>query len=74
MYFMKYALDFSFEELLLIRVSLKDRRQFAEYMLKKAKQDGYENGIIVYSAEIADINKLIDRFRPYTDLSSDTKQ
>ena len=71
---MKYALDFSFEELLLIRVSLKDRRQFAEYMLKKAKQDGYENGIIVYSAEIADINKLIDRFRPYTDLSSDTKQ
>lgn len=71
---MKYALDFSFEELLLIRVSLKDRRQFAEYMLKKAKQDSYENGIVIYSAEIADINKLIDRIRPYTDLSSDTKQ
>ena len=71
---MKYTIDFSFEELLLIRVSLKDRRQFAQYMLEKSKRDGYENGIIVYSAEIADINTLIDRIRPYTDFPSDNKQ
>ena len=68
----KYDLEFSTEELLLIRVSLKDRQNFYERVLQKAKQDDDKNAIIVYSASIEDCKRMIDKLRPYTDLLSNT--
>lgn len=71
---MKYNIELSFEELLLIRVSLKDRQRFEEYLLDKAKQEGNEKFILVCNGTIENIKHLIDRIRPYTDFPSSIQQ